>query len=147
MTRGILFAVTAAASWGLVYVLEQKVLMEFSVAKFIVYQSLFLGVVALAIVVLVPHTAGSLSLLDWKVLLHPTFLILMLATFIAEFFILAAVQGIGATNATLFEISFPLFTALFAYWLLNQPLHWLTLFGALLIILGSGIVVYSNKLF
>ncbi len=147
MTRGILFSLIASASWGLVYVLEQKTLVQFSVAKFIVYQSLFMGVIALAVIFYLPYQETTLSLFDWKVIFRPTFLILMAATFVAEFFVLNSVQVIGAAWATMFEVSYPLFTVFFAYYLLKQPLHWLTLVGAILIICGSGIVIYSNNLF
>lgn len=145
--RGVFFAVLAAMSWGLVYVLEQIVLNEFSVAKFIVYQSLFMGVIALVFVIFLPHEGSALSLLDWKILLQPTFLILMAATFLAEFLILKSVQGVGAHYATLFEISFPFFTAIFAYYILQQPLQLLTFVGGLFILVGSGIIIYVNKLF
>lgn len=146
MVRGILFAVSAAATWGLVYVLEQKVLYDFTVAKFLLYQSLFVGLLAVVIILFFPTQGNFISKLDWKVLVQPTFIILMLATFVADFLILKAVQNIGATNATLFELSYPIFTVIFAFFILRQPIHWLTLVGGLLVITGSTIVVYVNQL-
>src|SRR3989344_1842613 len=41
MTLGIIFAIGAAMTWGLVYVLEQKILTEFSVMKFLFFESIF----------------------------------------------------------------------------------------------------------
>ncbi|KKW21674.1 MAG: transport protein [Parcubacteria group bacterium GW2011_GWC2_52_8c] len=146
MFYGVLLSISAAISWGLVYVLEQKVLTEFSVAKFLIFESIFMFLVALPIALYSENPDSRFSRLDYQVVLTVPFILLMLATFLGNFFILSSVQQIGATVASMIEITFPLFVVIFAFYILRQPIHYLTVIGGILIMLGSALVIYVNRL-
>ena len=146
MLYGIFLSICAALSWGLVYVLEQKVLVQFSVPKFLVFESIFIFIVALPLSLYLGGADSRLSLGDYKVIFAPPFLLLMVATFFGNYFILSSVQKIGATTAAMFEITFPLFVVIFAFYILKQPIHWATLIGGFLILSGSWLIIYFNKL-
>ena len=146
MFYGVLLSISAAISWGLVYVLEQKVLTEFSVAKFLIFESIFIFLIALPLTLYSEDPSSQLSWLDYKVVFAVPFILLMLATFLGNFFILSSVQQIGATTASMLEITFPLFVVIFAFYILRQPIHWLTVIGGILIMLGSALVIYVNRL-
>jgi drug/metabolite transporter (DMT)-like permease len=144
MFLGVVFSILAAISWGLVYVLDQKILLNFSVIKLLFYTSAIYIVLMLPVVLLSRKSETHISSADYPVLQTPYFWILIGFTLLAEVFILKSVQGVGATTASLFEISYPLFTALFAFYILRQPLHWATLLGGLFMILGAGIILYTR---
>ena len=146
MFYGILLSICAALSWGLVYVLEQKVLVSFSVSKFLIYESMFIFLVAFPMALFSENPDSRLTMGDVKIIFALPFILLMVATFFGNFFILSSVQKIGATTAAMFEITFPLFVSIFALYILRQPLHWATAAGGLLIMLGSMIIIYFNKL-
>jgi drug/metabolite transporter (DMT)-like permease len=98
----------------------------------------------LPIVLFSRKSETHISSADYPILQTPYFWILIGFTFLAEVFILKSIQGVGATTASLFEISYPLFTTLFAFYILRQPLHWTTFLGGLFMILGAGIILYPH---
>lgn len=146
MTQGILLAIGAAITWGLVYVLEQRVLGEFSVMKFLFFESIFMLIVSLLSILFFENIGSLTTSKNFKVIFAPSFLLLIAITFLADYLILRSVQLAGATFASVFEVTFPLFVAIFAFFILHQSIHWMTLLGALLIISGSMLVIYVNQL-
>ncbi|KKW18034.1 MAG: transport protein [Parcubacteria group bacterium GW2011_GWB1_50_9] len=146
MTLGIIFAIGAAMTWGLVYVLEQKILTEFSVMKFLFFESIFTLFISVVAALYFEKTDSLLTAKNLNILLSPSFLILIAVTFLANYFILRSVQLAGATFASMFEITFPIFVVIFGFFLLRAPIHWLTGVGAILIISGSMVVIYANKI-
>lgn len=146
MTQGILLAIGAAITWGLVYVLEQRILGEFSVMKFLFFESIFMLIVSLLSILFFEKIDSLTTYKNFKVIFAPSFLLLIAITFLADYFILRSVQLAGATVASMFEITFPLFIVIFAFFILRQPIHWITLLGAMFIILGSMLIIYVNKL-
>src|SRR3989338_9019549 len=145
MMQGILLAIGAAATWGLVYVLEQRVLGEFSVMKFLFFESIFILGVSFISILFFEKIDSLTTSENFKVIFAPSFLLLIAITFLANYFILLSVQLVGATFASMFEITFPLFVAIFAFYILRQPIHWMTIIGGVLIISGSMLVIYVNK--
>ncbi len=146
MTQGILLAIGAAITWGLVYVLEQRVLGQFSVMKFLFFESIFMLVISLLSILFFENISSLTTSKNFRVIFAPSFFLLIAATFLADYLILRSVQSAGATFASMFEITFPLFVTVFAFFILRQPIHWITLLGAALIIAGSMLVIYVNQL-
>ena len=145
MTQGILLAIGAAATWGLVYVLEQRVLGEFSVMKFLFFESIFILGVSFISILFFEKINSLTTSENFKVIFAPSFLLLIAITFLANYLILLSVQLVGATFASMFEITFPLFVVIFAFYILHQPIHWMTIMGGILIIFGSMLVIYVNQ--
>ena len=145
MLLGIFLAIGAAMTWGLVFVLEQIFLVEFSVIKFLFFESLFMLGVSVLAILFFERIDSLVTPENFKVVFSPSFILLIVATFAANYLILRAVQLSGATFAAMFEITFPLFIAVFAFFLLRQPIHWMTLFGGALIVAGSMLVIYVNQ--
>jgi len=146
MAYGIPLAIGAAMTWGLVYVLEERVLGDFSVMKFMFFESLFMLIVSVVSILFFDKIGTLATSNTLKVIFAPSFVILIIATFLANYLILSSVQLMGATVAAMFEITFPLFVVIFAFFILGQSIHWLTLVGALLILSGSMLVIYVNQL-
>lgn len=146
MLTGIFLSIFAAMSWGLAYVLEQKILVDFSVLKFLFYKSAFFLVIIVPIIFFLPRIDLKISVLDFKILTQPFFLLLIAINLIADFLILKSIQTIGAATAAIFEIVYPIFTVLFAYFILQSSIHWLTMIGAITMIIGSAIVIYASNL-
>lgn len=144
MNLGILFSILAAVSWGIVYVLEQKVLATMSVLRAFFYYSFLSLVVVMPVIYFFDREA--LTFIDFKRGPLKILIIAFIAGLCAEVLILSSVQRVGATLASLFEILYPLFTVFFAYHLLKQPVHWLTLVGGIIMVAGAMLVIYVNRL-
>lgn len=142
---GILLSLLAAMSWGLAYVLEQKVLLDFSVLKFLFYKSALFLVIIVPIVFFSQKIDLKISALDFKVLAQPFFLLLIAINLTADFLILKSIQTVGAATAAIFEVIYPIFTVIFAYFILQNPINWLTGVGAAIMIIGSALVIYANN--
>lgn len=66
-------------------------------------------------------------------------------SFAATIALYKAIQSHNPVHASLIEITFPLFIATFALVLFNENhFTWSTVTGGLLIMAGSGLIIYSN---
>lgn len=143
---GILLSLLAATSWGLAYVLEQKILVDFSVFKFLFYKSALFLIIIMPLVFFSQKIDLKISTLDFKIITQPFFLFLIAINLTADFLILKSIQTVGAATAAIFEVVYPIFTVIFAYFILQQSIHWLTGVGAAIMIIGSALVIYANSL-
>jgi len=113
--------------------------------KFLFFESIFILGVSFISILFFEKIDSLTTSENFKVIFAPSFLLLIAITFLANYFILLSVQLVGATFASMFEITFPLFVAIFAFYILRQPIHWMTIIGGVLIISGSMLVIYVNK--
>lgn len=86
------------------------------------------------------------SLVSTRVTVPAVLAVLQLALFastLAFLFFIYGIQKIGISRANVFTNSIPVFTALFAYWMLGDPINWLKIVGIIMAI--SGLFVSQLK--
>jgi len=139
MNKGYIYAIVASVAWGMAYTLDQKVLERFSPTALLFVHALVTVAVTVPIFFLAPGTArGMLSATknQWFVALASTLLIIA-----ANWCILASIKMLGASTASVFEISYPLFVVLFSFLVFRTVVTMPFMIGALLIFLGSVIII------
>ena len=128
---GIIISTLAAITWGFVYANTEKVLEKMSpissVALFY-----YLGAIIL-LPFLLSHRQDMIqgALLAPKELIFTTVMILL-----AEFFIMWSISLLGGTEAALIEVSYPIWTAIFLYFLSGKEISFNTFIGGIFIFTG-----------
>jgi drug/metabolite transporter (DMT)-like permease len=122
-----LCALGAAVFWGLQYAASEQILKVIPTATFTVLYSIGLAA-AYLIYFTITRTPLQLdsfqSALDFKVVIH--FLLVVLLGCVGTLLIFSAIQQGNATKASIVEITYPLFVALFATWIYKE--HGLNLY-------------------
>jgi len=142
----IVYAIIAAILWGLNYTLTEQLMKTVSIATLMLAAAVCSFIFALF---LGASQKGFLT--DWQVLkkmsTETTFFFASIVVYIAaNFFILLSIKAKNATMAGMIEITYPLFTAFFAWALFRQTQVTLgTLLGAGLIIAGVGCIYFLDK--
>ena len=136
---GFMYAIGAALAWGLAYTIDQKILADISPAV-LLFISFIVGAMLLLPAVL--GQSGSLvSVLDLgKTRLLLILFSIMLAT-LANYLIFASIERLGASLASVFEISYPFFVFLFSFLIFGSTLNAYVIAGSLLIFAGSAIIM------
>ena len=137
-------AIAAAVVWGLHYPLIEHALRRVSLTTVVLLTALPMAMIALAF-------PGRL-LSDWRVFnalpgAERTLIGLIALTSLAGTVLLyLAVRGRNATLASLIEISYPAFVALFAWLLFREwQLNAGVLLGAGLVFTGTALIIYSAR--
>jgi drug/metabolite transporter (DMT)-like permease len=132
---GMLVALAAAVSWGFVYATTQEIVDRLPpiATLAMIY---WLGAIAL-LPVAIWH--GPAIVADVVQNPGPTAMLLA-SVVVAEFFIIWSIQLLGGVDAGLIEISYPVWTMLFLFLLKNERPTLHTVLGALLVMLGLGIL-------
>lgn len=135
---GIIFAILASVTWGIVYILEQKALASVPPILFLALVFLVGGILLLP-VILAQRSEIQTILRSGK---NTLFLILLTQALfvIANYFIFCSVKRLGAATASLFEITYPLFIALFGFWIFGSNLNIYFWIGGFFILIGSLII-------
>lgn len=135
-----LYAIGAAVFWGLTYTIDEKLLRSASPLMLLAAHGATNLAVALPLLLIFeerPALAGLLQDRSWLGLL----IVAQLLGVAANYCIFAAIAGLGASTASIFEIAYPLFVVLFswlAYGSFPDARTWL---GGALILAGSAIIV------
>lgn len=137
-------ALSAAIIWGVHYPL-----IDFAMKRLSIYSVLLIGV--LPIVFLMPVFLRDVAkdVVVFRQL--PTgeqwlILAVALTSTLGAVFLYLSVNCKNATLASLIEITYPLFVVLFAYLLFRQAhVNGSVIFGGLMILTGSMIVIYNNQ--
>ena len=137
---GIIWALIASITWGLLYNIDQKLLIKSSPLTMF-----FIGGI-MQIIVLIPYMFTQSGKADIELILSDKtqlgllFFAEMLCI-IAGIAILYAVKNLTAPVASIFEISYPIFVAVFYYLLKNGTLDVKFGVGATFIFIGIIIVM------
>lgn len=136
------YALGASLFWGMGYVLSEKLLREGLTPAFIMTAA---SILSLPIWLAIASASGDLkSGLEYIGRNKDKALLLVLTALMpigGNFLILLGIAGKNATLASLVEISYPIFTFIFAWLILKDiQLTWGTAFGAMLIISGIAVV-------
>jgi drug/metabolite transporter (DMT)-like permease len=138
----LIYAVAASVIWGLSYAAGGRVLQRGVSPVVLFFLDLVFGLAALGAYLTV---SGKWSSVPAQVRsLGPQWVwlaVAVVATTAGNFLIFLAIAGKNATLASLIEITYPLFVALFAWVLFRDAqLTWPTALGALLILAGVVVI-------
>lgn len=137
-------AIAAAVVWGLHYPLIEHALRRVSLPSVVLLTALPMALVALAF--------PARLLADWRAVMTlppgERLLIALIAvtSLMGTVLLYLAVRGRNATLASLIEISYPAFVAMFAWLLFREwQLNAGVLFGALLVFAGSALIIVNSR--
>jgi len=142
----IVYAVSAAVLWGLSYTMTEQVMKKLSALSVMFFCSLGGVIFALVAGLLL----GSFKK-DWQILKTAGAELKLLGVcvavvMIANVFILLSIKAKNATMAGMVEITYPLFTALFAWVLFKEAqMTTGTLIGFALIVAGVACIYFLDK--
>lgn len=136
---GIAYALGAAITWGLVYTFDQKILIKASPLTLLFVGSLITAFITFPIVLSNWGSIKPIIFSNSKQILSLIILTQILGT-LANFFIFSSIQRLGAPVASIFEIAYPFFVAIFTLVLFGGSLNMYFWIGALLMFLGGVII-------
>ncbi len=137
---GILYAIAAAVVWGIVYTVDQKVLVTLNPITLVFVQGIVSSLLLLPFI-LYSHSKGN-SLPSKKDII--LILVTVVLTALANFLIFSSIKRIGATHSSIIEISYPFFVTLFTFLFFVEKISISFIVGAILIFIGSAIVIYGG---
>lgn len=138
-----LTAVGSALVWGIHYPLIDNALKKLSVMSVLLLTAIPVLLVAPWFRSSLLSDYRSLSQLSWDAKIP--ILALSLTSLSASFLLFVSIESKNATLASLIEISYPMFVAMFAYLLFREVhLNPSVLAGSLLVFLGVGIIILNN---
>lgn len=136
---GYIYAIAAAVTWGLVYTIDQKILLKVSPLSYFFIGSVICVIMTLPVLFFDPQSI--------KVLFNSgktNLLLIILSTFLstlAAIFIYYGIKILGAPTASIFEIAYPFFVISFSYLFYKSGFNVYFLLGALMIFLGSIVII------
>jgi drug/metabolite transporter (DMT)-like permease len=139
---GFIFAIGAAVTWGLVYTIDQKVLLGVSPIALLFVDSLLAAIIMLPFVF---SNLGSIKtlLVSSKTNLGLILLSISLAT-LANFLIFSGIKNSNASYASIIEIAYPFFVVLFSFIFFRAVPNIYFFIGGALIFLGSLLIIYHH---
>ena len=138
-TVGLIYAISAAITWGLVYTIDQKILGKVSPFSLVFVSAVIVVVISLPFVLLDPQPL-KLLLNSGKANLALIVFSVVLST-LANFLIFSGIKILGASYASIFEIAYPFFVILFSALLFGSGINLYFLLGSVLIFAGSYIII------
>lgn len=142
----IVYAISAAVLWGLSYTMTEQVMKKLSAMTVMFFCSLGGVIFALTAGLII----GSFKK-DWQIIktAGPELKLLgicVAVVMIANVFILLSIKAKNATMAGMIEITYPLFTAIFAWVLFRESqMTTGTLIGFVLIVVGVACIYFLDK--
>lgn len=141
-STGLLFALLASIGWGMVYVLYERALQHTTPLLLM----LIYGYLSITILTPLLYFRGDLTAANIPPL--ETFGVLAAAvvcSLVSSFFIVSSITHLGAEKSAVLEISYPLFTALFAWLLFGRSLSLWFVAGFLMIAGGSLVIILKGS--
>ena len=133
--KGILFLFGAVFSALGYVVIIVKLTHKYNSFTIISWQNLFGTIMFLPLFFIVDFHDFSLSSISQHVIMNMLYLSL-LGSSVAYVFFTYAIKNLGITKATLFTNLIPAFTAIFAYYMLNEELSIFKIIGIIVVITG-----------
>lgn len=138
---GIIFALIASIVWGLVYNIDQKILLKSSPITMFFVGSVINIIVLMPLYFISKEAAKDIISVDKNqfCLLFASQVLVI----VAGLAILYAIKYLGAPIASVFEISYPLFVAVFYFAFFDGTLNKNFWIGSALIFIG--VLIITNK--
>lgn len=134
---GFIYALGAAITWGLVYAIDQEILNGISPLMLTFISSLITIVILLPFIV---YQGEGISLIFNKRNFLLTVTAAILAAF-ASFLILSGIKALGASTASIIEISYPFFVIIFSYIFFKSTPNLYFYLGGSLIFIGTIVII------
>lgn len=136
---GFAYAIGAAVLWGLVYAIDQKILMEVSPLALLFATSVLTSVFLLPFIF---FDQGSMRELFHSGKLNLSLIFGSVALMaVANFCIYSGIKALDASTASVIEIAYPFFVVLFSFFLYRAVPNVFFLLGGALIFVGSYIII------
>jgi drug/metabolite transporter (DMT)-like permease len=138
-TIGIIFAVLASVTWGMVYTIDQKILTNVSPILWLTISSIITAMLMLPVI--------FLNMGEIKTIIHSgrnnllLILLVQILAIVATFFIFSSIKHLGASTASVLEITYPVFVIIFCFFLFRENVNVYFWLGTTFILLGSFIVI------
>lgn len=136
---GFIYAIAAAVVWGLAYAIDEKILHSVSPLTLLFINSL------LATLVLLPFVLMDNGPIKKVITSGRNGLLIILAAFVlltlGNFLIYSGINNLGASTASIIEISYPVFVVAFSFLLFRNVPNIYFLLGAVLIFIGSFTII------
>lgn len=142
MNLAYLFPISASITWGLIYALDQKILKETSPLTLLALDAIITFIVFIPLFITQRSEIRTTLQGDKRALMF--IIVVTLLTILADFLILSGVKYLSASTASIIEISYPFFVVLFSFLLFKASPTVPFFIGALLIFIGSAIIVRFN---
>ncbi len=139
---GFVYAFGAALTWGLVYTVDQRILTDLSPLGLLFLYSFFTAVVLAPIVHLRGLGMADIAALDRTSMVYVGLGLVL--TLIANTLILYSIKHLGASTASLVEITYPIFVVAASFVLYATVPSIPTLLGGSLILTGAFIITYYS---
>jgi len=143
LNAGLIFSIIASILWGMEYSIAERIYKQVSIYTASFYICIVGTILSFILGYhdLKPDTTKIMETKD----LSFWFIMFIVVGSIASLCISKSVQLSNATVAALIEISYPMFTILFSYWLFKS-VHVTkeVIFGSVLIILGIAVITKYN---
>lgn len=138
-TTGIIFAVLASITWGMVYTIDQKILTNMSPILWLAISSFVIAILMLPVIILNREEVRIILHSGKSNLLLILFSQILIAT--STFFIFSSIKHLGAATASIFEITYPLFVVVFSLIMFGGNINIYFWLGSALIFAGSIVLV------
>jgi drug/metabolite transporter (DMT)-like permease len=139
MNIGLLYAIGASLTWGLVYTLDQKILSGASPLAYLFINSLLSAIIVLPFLL---FDQGSIKSIFSS---NKSIIILIIASVIlatlANFLIFSGIKLLGADTASIIEIAYPFFVVFFSFLIFRSTPNGYFFLGGSLIFIGSIIII------
>lgn len=137
-------AIAAAVVWGLHYPLIEHALKRVSLTTVVLLTAAPMALVALVFPARLADDWRALTTLPWGE--RGLIGLIALTSLAGTVLLYLAVRGRNATLASLIEISYPAFVALFAWLLFREwQLNAGVLFGAALVFAGTALIIVNSR--
>jgi len=141
---GFLYAIAAAVTWGAVYTIDQKVLHNISPLALLFLSSVISACIILPFVWYFEGGNFTREILGQG---RTNALLLVLSIVLAmcaNFFIYSSIKTLGASTASIIEISYPFFVVLFSMLVFRTAPSLALYAGGFCIFAGSAIITYFH---
>lgn len=136
---GIIYSIGAAITWGLVYTIDQKILGGISPITLLFIDSILTFAVIIPFILI--DRASIITFVQSGALNIFLVIISLILALVANYFIYSGIKLIGASTASVFEISYPLFVVLFSYLFFRSSMSVSFWIGTGLIFIGSIVIL------
>jgi drug/metabolite transporter (DMT)-like permease len=139
MKIGYVVATAAAIMWGFVYAASEKLLDRMSPIS--AFATFYYAGAILLLPAIVTHREDMVN----GIIAAPReYVFSVIGIMLAEFFIMWSIKLLGGTEAALVEVTYPLWTALFAFLLYQQRVSFSTIIGGSFIMFGLAVMSFFS---
>lgn len=139
MNRAYLYPFLASITWGMIYSLDQRILQRVSPTLVIFINTGIVMMAFLPVVLFEKETMTQLLRVDKRTLC--IIFVTAMLSIAANWFILKGIKDLDASIASMIEISYPIFVAIFSFLFFRTAISPATILGGALILVGSMIVI------